>query len=163
MQALANRRPEYYDYTFHYRDGRGGPYVDATRPRDEIWIDYVCDTGDGWNSTYAVAYTASQHTLDVAAADETARYQLPRGDLLVFGGDEVYPTPSRAEYHGRPDCPWETAAGDARLDESPHVFAIPGNHDWYDGLSAFARLFCSTSAGVTSRPCVLASAAATSP
>ncbi len=50
VQALANRRPEYYDYTFHYRDGRGGPYVDATRPREEIWIDYVCDTGDGWNS-----------------------------------------------------------------------------------------------------------------
>ena len=32
----------------------------ATRPRDEIWIDYICDTGDGWNSTYAVAFTASQ-------------------------------------------------------------------------------------------------------
>ena len=29
VQALANRRPEYYDYTFDYRDGREGPYVDA--------------------------------------------------------------------------------------------------------------------------------------
>ena len=77
VQALANRRPEYYDYTFHYRDGRGGPYVDATRPREEIWIDYVCDTGDGWNSTYAVAYTASQHTLDVAAADDDSALPAP--------------------------------------------------------------------------------------
>src|SRR5436309_2112829 len=25
-------------------------------PRDEIGIDYVGDVGDGWNSTYAVAY-----------------------------------------------------------------------------------------------------------
>ena len=27
------------------------------------------------------------------------------------------------------------------------MFAIPGNHDWYDGLSAFARLFCSNVGG----------------
>jgi hypothetical protein len=31
--------------------------------------------------------------------------------------------------------------------EPPHVFAIPGNHDWYDGLSAFSRLFCSAIGG----------------
>ena len=84
--------------------------------------------------------------------------------MLVFGGDEVYPTPSRAEYHRRLIVPWETAAGDARLDESPHVFAIPGNHDWYDGLSAFARLFCSNVGGpALRRPGARASAAATSP
>ena len=23
----------------------------------------------------------------------------------------------------------------------PHLFAIPGNHDWYDGLTSFTRLF----------------------
>jgi hypothetical protein len=143
VQALANRRPEYYDYTFGYRDGREGPYVDAARPRHEIWIDYICDTGDGWNSTYAVAYTASQPTVDVAVDGAAERHRLPRADLLVFGGDEVYPTPSRAEYHRRLIVPWETAFGDTRASESPHVFAIPGNHDWYDGLSAFARLFCS--------------------
>lgn len=25
----------------------------------------------------------------------------------------------------------------------PHVYAVPGNHDWYDGLVAFSRLFFS--------------------
>ena len=147
VQALANRRPEYYDYTVHYRNGRAGPYADTARPRDEIWIDYICDTGDGWNSTYAVAYAASQPALDVAVDGSPDRHQLPRADVLVFGGDEVYPTPSRAEYHRRLIVPWETASGDAPRDESPHVFAIPGNHDWYDGLSAFARLFCSNVGG----------------
>ena len=147
VQALANRRPEYYDYTVHYRDGRAGPYADAARPRDEIWIDYICDTGDGWNSTYTVAYTASQPVLDVAVDGASEHHHLPRGDLLVFGGDEVYPTPSRAEYHRRLIVPWETACGDAHQGESPHVFAIPGNHDWYDGLSAFGRLFCSNVGG----------------
>ena len=147
VQALANRRPEFYDYTVHYRDGRAGPYADPARPRDDIWIDYICDTGDGWNSTYAVAYTASQPVLDVAVDGAAEHHQLPRGDVLVFGGDEVYPTPSRAEYHRRLIVPWETASGDAPQGESPHVFAIPGNHDWYDGLSAFARLFCSSVGG----------------
>jgi hypothetical protein len=147
VQALAARRPEYYDYTCRYRDGRDGPYLDPTRRRDEIWIDFICDTGDGWNSTYALAYTASQPTLDLADPTSGQTQRLLRGDLLIFGGDEVYPTPSRAEYHRRLIVPWETAFADGSGDDSPHVFAIPGNHDWYDGLSAFARLFCSNVGG----------------
>jgi hypothetical protein len=26
--------------------------------------------------------------------------------------------------------------------EAPHLFAVPGNHDWYDGLTSFTRQFC---------------------
>src|SRR5262249_39248913 len=26
--------------------------------------------------------------------------------------------------------------------EAPDLYAIPGNHDWYDGLSAFLNFFC---------------------
>jgi hypothetical protein len=55
----------------------------------------------------------------------------------------VYPTPSREAYHRRLIVPYQQAFGDARPAEPPHVFAIPGNHDWYDGLTAFWRLFCS--------------------
>ena len=146
VQALAARKLDYYDYTYHYRDGRDGPYVDRTRPRDDIWIDYVSDTGDGWNSTYAVAYALAQPELEVRDSSDLG-YRLPRADLLVFGGDEVYPTPSREAYSRRLITPYETAFGDTRVDESPHVFAIPGNHDWYDGLTTFARLFCSEFGG----------------
>jgi hypothetical protein len=141
VQALASRRGEFYDYTFHYRLGRDGPYIDRSRPRGEIWIDYICDTGDGWNSTFAVAYAVSQPELHVG--DGAGGVRLPRGDVLVFGGDEVYPTPSREAYHRRLIVPFEQAFGEDRPVEPPHVFAIPGNHDWYDGLTAFARLFCS--------------------
>jgi predicted MPP superfamily phosphohydrolase len=31
----------------------------------------------------------------------------------------------------------------SELAEHPHVFALPGNHDWYDSLVAFKQLFCS--------------------
>lgn len=142
VQALSSRRREFYDYTCRYREGRDNPYIDRTCPREDIWIDYVCDTGDGWNSTYAVAYAVSQPELEVAAPGGDS-LRLPRGHLLVFGGDEVYPTPSREAYHQRLIVPFEQAFGDDRPAESPHVFAIPGNHDWYDGLTAFTRLFCS--------------------
>ncbi len=146
VQAIASRRRDFYDYTCRYRTGRRMPHVDRTRPRDEIWIDYVCDTGDGWNSTYAVAYAVAQPALDVRMTDGSTR-RLPRGDLLVFGGDEVYPYPSREAYHQRLIVPYEQAFGDDRPAEPPHVFAIPGNHDWYDGLTAFSRLFCSDVGG----------------
>jgi hypothetical protein len=59
--------------------------------------------------------------------------------VLVFGGDEVYPYPTRNEYEVRTESPYRHAfAGLPR----PDVFAIPGNHDWYDSLVAFSRTFC---------------------
>ncbi len=145
VQALAARRQEFYDHSLHYRDGGRGPQPDRSRPRDELWVDFVCDTGDGWNSTYAVAYAAAQRALRVH--DGEAVHDLPRGDVLVFGGDEVYPAPSREEYQRRLVAPYAAAFGDDEPAERPHVYAVPGNHDWYDGLSAFTRLFCSDIGG----------------
>ena len=43
--------------------------------------------------------------------------------------------------------PFATAFGDDEPAERPHVYAIPGNHDWYDRLSAFTRLLCSDIGG----------------
>jgi len=112
------------------------------RPRDSIWIDYVGDVGDGWNSTYAVAYNLAKsrpykYTDDGAEFDTTITQ---RGDILIFGGDEVYPTASRETYQERLVVPYETALRHTDP-PSPHVFAVPGNHDWYDSLVAFTRLF----------------------
>lgn len=136
VQALAAGTPEVYDYTRHHVDTEEGPEPAADRPRRDLWIDYVCDTGDGWNSTYGIAWAVAQPTLTLP--DGTV---LPRGDVLVFGGDEVYPTPTREEYDRRLVRPYSDAFGDDEPAESPHVFAIPGNHDWYDGLNAFSRIF----------------------
>ncbi len=114
--------------------------VDAAgRPREELWLDYVADLGDGWDSTYAVATAVSRPTLTLR--DETGTdYETRGGELLVFGGDEVYPEASVKEYEERTFRPWAAARKNQR--PPPHVFAIPGNHDWYDGLVSFMRLFC---------------------
>jgi hypothetical protein len=59
IQALSSRRHEYYDYTIHFTEGRHGPAPRRDRVRDEVWLDFISDTGDGWNSTYAIAYGRS--------------------------------------------------------------------------------------------------------
>ncbi len=103
-----------------------------------VWIDYTADLGEGFNSTYAMASLLAQETLEV---DGTV---LPRGGLLVMGGDEVYPTASRDEYQTRTRTPYEMAFPDVSPapGKRPRLFAIPGNHDWYDGLEAFHSIFC---------------------
>ena len=110
---------------------------DYSQAEGDFWLDYAADIGDGWNSTYAIADAIAQPALEVE--HQGRRETLTAGRVLVFGGDEVYPYPSRSEYDARTENPYRNAfAGRAR----PDVFAIPGNHDWYDSLVAFSRTFC---------------------
>lgn len=146
IQALSARRVEIYDYSVRYVDDDAGPRIEDGSARDEIWIDYIADTGDGFNSTYAIAYTAAQPYLDLSAPSGVA-LRTERGNVLVLGGDQVYPTASRREYQRRLVAPFAAAHGDDTCPERPHVYALPGNHDWYDGLTAFSRLFCSSAGG----------------
>src|SRR5215203_5526118 len=60
----------------------------------ELWVDYVADLGDGWNSTYTVAGLLAAEELKVELDDET--FATERGAILVMGGDQVYPVPKRA-------------------------------------------------------------------
>jgi hypothetical protein len=103
---------------------------------DEFWFDFVADTGDGFDATYTVAYLLAQPSLRVG--EET----LPRGQALIFGGDQVYPTASSQAYEDRFKGPFRSAfPWVAHGETSPALYALPGNHDWYDGLTAFLRVF----------------------
>lgn len=114
--------------------------------KKEFWIDYVSDLGDGFDSTYTVAYLLAQPSLT------TGGKKLAQGDVLIMGGDTVYPTPEAAEYENRLQgpynaaFPWKDAGQTASpLTPNPHtkqLFVLPGNHDWYDGLGNFLKLFC---------------------
>lgn len=104
----------------------------------ELWIDFVADLGDGFDATATVAHTVAGETTTVT---DTANreHQLSRGTMLVLGGDEVYPTASAVAYEDRFKGPYRAAlptSGDDSL-----LVALPGNHDWYDGLTSFLRLF----------------------
>jgi hypothetical protein len=113
----------------------------------DFWIDYCADTGDGWRPTHAVARLLARPQLQPAPSPqgEASTGPLLQGRVLVFGGDEVYPTASKEDYEAKLRAPFD----DANLREAAtrkwndrFVFALPGNHDWYDGLSAFTHLFC---------------------
>ncbi len=106
----------------------------------DFWIDYVADAGDGWNSTYAVAHAVAQEKLALKG-ESGVTHATRRGAVLIFGGDAVYPVANRSAYKERLLAPYETAL---RNTPPPHpsAYAIPGNHDWYDSLVAFMRLFC---------------------
>ena len=103
------------------------------------WLDYVADVGDGWNPTYTVATLLATEELKLDWNGDI--YSTERGRILVMGGDQVYPVPNAAEYENRMLGPYQ-AALPCVLEENPELFAIPGSHDWYDGLANFTSIFC---------------------
>src|SRR5256712_6281321 len=52
----------------------------------EMWLDYVADVGDGFNTTFSVAWLLSRDELELEGLPQPA----PRADVLVLGGDQVY-------------------------------------------------------------------------
>ena len=120
--------------------------------RDDVWLDYVSDLGDGWNSTYTVARLLALDKLELStrpdAGGDGESHRTERGSILVMGGDQVYPVPTRTQYENRFLGPYRAAmpcppdAGDAGDAGGQDLFVIPGSHDWYDGLVNFSNIFC---------------------
>ncbi len=100
----------------------------------ELLIDFVADTGDDVSVSAAVARIIAR---EYALPDGET---LPRGDVLLLGGDTAYPVATVREISRRLVDPWNAVFKEVD-DHKPRVLlAIPGNHDWYDGLDGFARL-----------------------
>jgi hypothetical protein len=137
--------------------GRSSADDRPEEPEKEYWVDFVADVGDSWEATHAIATLLAQPTLDVHGykppGDTSGRTKgLPQADLVVLGGDLVYPSPTRDAYRRRTAEPF--AAAFPQKNGQPvkentdsggpprKLVAIPGNHDWYDGLTSFVREFC---------------------
>jgi 3',5'-cyclic AMP phosphodiesterase CpdA len=131
MAAANAIEPQPINESFIYR---------TANPGDPFWFDFLADTGDGWDSTFAMAQLLTASEIGPAGAE-----RLPRGRVLLIGGDLVYPTASPEAYDERFLGPFDEAfeqAPEAAKRDMPDLYAIPGNHDWYDGLSAFFDIFC---------------------
>jgi len=131
---------------------------DPVAPDAPFWFDFVSDTGDGGDATFAVAQALLAPSLAGTQALDEAGQPLPQGRLLVLGGDLAYPGSGRLDYQYRFVEPFEEAqawaggegswrcgggnrrgaplAGDDKV-----VVAIPQNHDWAVSCSAFCRYF----------------------
>lgn len=77
---------------FDYRDKKDGD--------DGFWFDWVADCGDGFNSSYQVARMLAQPSLQ-AMNGSSKKTILPRGQILVIGGDLCYPGPSEFNFENR--------------------------------------------------------------
>jgi hypothetical protein len=106
----------------------------------DLWIDYLSDTGDDVSVSRAVARLVIG-SYELPDPDREGDYlTAPRGELLVFGGDTAYPVATAQEITNRVLVPFNEAL--AGQDTGPRVLlGIPGNHDWYDGLDGFGRMF----------------------
>ncbi len=78
------------------------------------------DTGEGDSSQYAVVPGM------LKAGQGTA--------FAVIASDVIYPAGSGNDYGDKFFRPYQ--------DYDAPIYAIPGNHDWYDGLGGFMRVFC---------------------
>jgi hypothetical protein len=99
-----------------------------------VWIDFAADTGDDRDVSAAVGKMVSNvYTVNGRL--------LPRGDMLLFGGDISYPVATADEIHSRLILPWNESLRELRSSHERRVLlGVPGNHDWYDGLDGFGRL-----------------------
>ncbi|MBK8243905.1 MAG: hypothetical protein IPK88_10800 [Saprospiraceae bacterium] len=141
-----DHREEDAPYEALYLDHLEDNYEDGS-----FWMDYISDTGDGFNETLSVLYKCLQD-------QKIQSHELRKGNIVFFGGDEVYPVASSENYANKLFGPLMTAQGLHKVtktkndtsdsksscaeDREHYIHAIPGNHDWYDGLFAFKEYFC---------------------
>ena len=112
-----------------------------------VWVDFVADTGDDHDVSQAVARMLFR---EYAVEEGGSVRALPRGDVLLFGGDTAYPVATGEEIARRVVAPWNEVLRE-RIEPGEKrraLIGIAGNHDWYDGLDGFGRLFRRNPQGV---------------
>jgi hypothetical protein len=107
----------------------------------DLWIDYLADTGDDVEVSRAVARLVFA-PYEVPDPERPGEYLLaPRGDILFFGGDTAYPVATADEIQSRVIAPFNQVLSERDDGKRRVLLGIPGNHDWYDGLDGFGRMF----------------------
>jgi hypothetical protein len=88
--------------------------------RDSFSFLVLGDTGEGDMSQYAVVPCL------LARATGT--------EFAIFASDVIYPDGGVGGYAEKFFRPYQAYPRP--------IYAVPGNHDWYDGLAGFMRVFC---------------------
>jgi hypothetical protein len=132
---------------------------------EEFWFDFIADIGDGQRAMYCMAAVLQDDVYmelsesracmlpAVAGAQVPAGHiKLPRGRFTVVGGDTAYPVADYVNIDMRVRQPFTWAyrdlvAAGRMLDENGReistadLYGTPGNHDYYDLLAGFGRLY----------------------
>ena len=107
----------------------------------DLWLDFVADTGDDVAVSRAVARLIFAD-YELPDPDREGTFlRAPRGEVLLFGGDTAYPVATAQEITNRVIVPFNQVLETLPVGPPRVLLGIPGNHDWYDGLDGFARMF----------------------
>ena len=82
---LVHRARQFYSEAVFEKAEDCQPTIFKPDQDGAVWVDFVADLGDGFDATFAIASLLARETLTVEDL------KLPRGQLLIMGGDEVYP------------------------------------------------------------------------
>lgn len=107
----------------------------------DLWVDYLADTGDDVTVSRAVARFVFQPYELPDPVHPGQHLPTPRGDVLLFGGDTAYPVATAEEIRNRVIAPFNQVLSEREDGKRRVLLGIPGNHDWYDGLDGFGRMF----------------------
>ncbi len=88
--------------------------------KDEVSFMVLGDPGEGDDSQYQVLLPLRATSTDT--------------DFTYIVSDVIYPAGDVQDYYDKFYWPYRGLPGP--------IFAIPGNHDWYDGLHGFMTLLC---------------------
>ncbi|MEU0288990.1 metallophosphoesterase [Streptomyces sp. NPDC006147] len=104
------------------RAAAGAPADRVVRRDDPDRFSFLVigDTGEGGDPQYAVVPGLLEEGRDTAFA--------------VLASDVIYPVGSADDYGPKFFQPYR--------DYQAPIYAIPGNHDWYEDLAGFMRVFC---------------------
>jgi Calcineurin-like phosphoesterase len=110
--TLARQRAE--------QSGAHPDFVISPVAGDTVSVMVIGDPGEGDNSQYAVA---------------NPLLKMSKGaDFGIICSDAVYPTGELDDYSRKFHHPYRNL-------DLP-IYAVPGNHDWYDGLHGLMHCFC---------------------
>ncbi|WP_371557531.1 metallophosphoesterase [Streptomyces longwoodensis] len=114
------------------RAAAGAPADKVIRRDDPDRFSFMVlgDTGEGDEPQYAVIpglLTVGQGTA-----------------FAVVASDVIYPVGSADDYDTKFFRPYR--------DYPAPIYAVPGNHDWYEGLGAFMRVFCDDAPPLPAEP-----------
>lgn len=128
------------------------PTATFTAEQDaDFWFDFVSDMGDGFDGTAPVAWMMGRRSLQLpdrqAHEIPTPPASMPRGELVVFGGDQVYPFASEGTYESQTELPFRMGLEGGPDGSKPTLVTIPANHDWMGGIEHHEKMFVSGESG----------------
>ena len=114
------------------REAAGAPADKVIRRADPDRFSFMVigDTGEGDDPQYAVVPGFLKVSQDT--------------NFAVVASDVIYPVGSADDYATKFFRPYQ--------DYRAPIYAIPGNHDWYEDLGAFMRVFCADTPPMAPEP-----------